>query len=346
MPASTATPTGQSQTEKNEEPAATMRPGAKAPSTRTSRRPTRTPTSESPAAAIATPVAAAVGTVAAALPNTGIGSGKIPVFDHIVLIVFENHGFDSVIGNTQMPTFNALASKYVLLTQYHAVRHPSLPNYIALMSGDTFGITKDCTDCFLPQTNLADRIEASGRTWKTYQEDMPSPCFLGNAEPYFQKHNPFLYFDDIRTNSDRCNRSIVPLTQLDADLAANQLPNFSFIMPNICNSGHDCDGSMSDKWLAPMIAKLQSAPALQKNSLIIVTFDESEGQNDSCCGLPKSAGGRVATILISPEAKAGFQDATPYSHYSLLKTILGAWSLPDLGNTAMGETQPILEPWK
>jgi acid phosphatase len=270
----------------------------------------------------------------------------VPAFDHIVLILLENHDFDQVIGNPKMPNLNAWATQYALLAQYHAVRHPSLPNYIALMSGGTFGISKDCTDCFLDQANLADRIEASGRTWRDYQEDMPSPCFTGDAKLYVQKHNPFMYFDNIRLNSSRCDEHVVPLTQLDADLAANQLPNFTFIMPNMCHSSHDCELDVADQWLGDMVNNLQDSPALSKNSLIIIAFDESDGNNDSCCGLAKKAGGQVAVVLISPLVKPGYQDLTPYSHYSLLKTILMAWNLPDLGKTAMPETQAILGPWK
>ena len=120
---------------------------------------------------------------------------QVPNFDHIVLIVLENEDYQKIVNNTEMPLLNALAKKYVLLSNYFAVRHPSLPNYIALVSGETQGITKDCRDCFVDQPNLADLIEKSGRTWKAYQEDMPGACFLGDADPYVQKHNPFIYFD-------------------------------------------------------------------------------------------------------------------------------------------------------
>src|SRR5918995_22111 len=138
----------------------------------------------------------------------------VPNFGHIAIIMFENKEFGSVIGNPLMPTYNRLAREYTLLTQYYAIRHPSLPNYIALMGGDTFGIDTNCNDCFIDAPSLPDLIEASGRTWKTYQEDMPEPCFLGSTHLYAQKHNPFVYFDPIRLNPERCIRSVVPLTQL------------------------------------------------------------------------------------------------------------------------------------
>lgn len=272
---------------------------------------------------------------------------QVPNFDHIVLMVLENEDYQKIIDNPEMPLLNALANKYVLLSNYFAIRHPSLPNYIALVSGDTQGITKDCRDCFVDQPNLADLIEESGKTWKTYQEDMPGACFLGDSDPYVQKHNPFIYFDSIRLDPARCQQSIVPITQLDKDLAANNLPNFSFIMPNICNSAHDCPLGTADKWVANMVSKLQASPSFGSNTLIVITFDEGDKENTgSCCGLGKEAGGQVFTALISPLAKEDFSDSTPYSHYGLLKTILQAWNLPGLGNTTDPATQPILLPWK
>jgi len=285
---------------------------------------------------------------ATALQGSAQGSvtGKIPAFDHIVMIALENEDYEAIIGNPQMPNVNALAQQYVLLSNYFAVTHPSLPNYIALMSGDTQNIHSDCNDCFVNATNIADLITASGRTWKSYEEDMPSACFIGDSKLYAQKHNPLLYFDSVRLNTALCDKSIVPLTQLDSDLASSQLPNFSFVMPNLCNSGHDCAPDKSDTWIHDMVAKLQASPALGTNSLIVIVYDEGAKDNKgSCCGMGSKAGGKVAAILISPLAKPAFNDDTEYSHYSLLKTILTAWNLPALGMTQNPATLPIVAPW-
>ncbi len=273
--------------------------------------------------------------------------GSIPHFEHIILIVFENHTYDQVIGNPSAPFFNQLASQYVLFTSYYAVTHPTLPNYIALIAGDTFGIHSDCTKCYLKHTSLPDLIEASGRTWKTYQEGMPSPCYTRFYRKYDMVRNPFVYFDSIRTDAARCKGNVLPLTQLAVDLKDNRLPNYALINPDMCNSGHNCSIYIADEWLKKMIEELQSSNALGDSSAIFVTFDEAQKTNTgSCCGLGTSAGGQVATILISPQAKSGFQDSTPLSHYSLLKTILLAWNLPALGKTEEPETSAITAPWK
>ena len=250
----------------------------------------------------------------------------------MVEIILENREYGFVIGNTrQMPFLNKMAQEYTLLTQYYAVSHPSLPNYIAMIAGSTLGIKSDCTTCYVNSPNLADLIEASHRTWKSYQEDMPSPCFSGSTELYAQKHNPFAYFDDIRTNQARCEANIVPLTALDAALAGPGLPDFSFITPNMCNSGHDCELDVVDKWLSNTVGKIMDSKSYDSRTLIVVTFDEGQGDH-SCCGLGQTAGGQVATVLISPLVKGGFQDDTAYSHYSVLKTIAGCLGVnPSLG---------------
>ncbi|MDD2921424.1 MAG: alkaline phosphatase family protein [Anaerolineales bacterium] len=272
----------------------------------------------------------------------------VPNFSHVVIIIFENKEFGSVIGNRNMPYFNLLADTYALLAQHYAPTHPSLPNYLSLIGGDTFNVADNCgsSDCYINAPSLPDLIEASGRTWKTYQDDMPEPCFTGDTLRYVRKHNPFIFFDAIRLNEERCRRSVVPLAQLDADLAANDLPNFIFITPDICYSAHDCALDLADNWMKEQIEKIYPAlDATGEPFLIILTWDEGQGDH-SCCGLPESAGGRVATILISPQARPNFQDHTPYSHYSILKTISEAWGLPYLGHAADKETTLITAPWR
>lgn len=271
-------------------------------------------------------------------------SEAVPNFDHIIWIVFENRSYDSVIGSPDMPYFNALATQNVLLTRYFGVRHPSLPNYLALIGGDTFGVTEDCTGCYLDETSLPDLLEAAGRTWKTYQEDMPSPCATGDTALYAQKHNPFVYFDAIRTNERRCQQSVVSFTELEADLRANTLPDFAFITPNLCHSGHDCDSTAVDAWLAALLPRLQNSPAFTENSLIVVTYDE--GKAGSWFGRKLEAGGHIAAVLISPRAKPAVHDDTYYNHYSLLKTLLLSWDLPPLGKTGGSRVRPITGVWK
>jgi len=310
------------------------------------------------ACAVSTPPVTPIPPTSTPIPPTAVSTGTptftpsptpeplVPNFEHIVIIVFENKEFDRVIGNEDMPIFNSFARDYTLLTQHYAIRHPSLPNYLAMIGGDTFEIDRNCEDCFIDAPSLPDLIETSGRTWKTYQEDMPRPCFIGDWGDYAQKHNPFMYFNPIRLDAARCEEHVRPLTDLPADLVAGALPNFVFITPNLCNSAHDCWLGITDNWLgAQMQPLLDYFSAHSQSFLIILTWDEGDSEA-SCCGLPEEAGGRIATVLISPQAKNGFEDDTPYTLYSLLKTIAEAWKLPHLGHAADAENLVIVNPWK
>lgn len=269
----------------------------------------------------------------------------MPPFSHIFIIILENKEFGTVIGSRKgMPNFNLWASEYTLLTQFYAIRHPSLPNYLALISGDTFGVDTDCNGCYQNAPVLPDLIEASGRTWKGYFEDMPEACYAGDTHIYVQKHNPFMYFDSIRLDAARCQRSVVPLTQLNADLAANALPDFALIIPNLCNDAHDCGVDVADTWLDHWVPPLMHTQAYTDGGLIVLTWDEGQGEH-TCCGLT-TGGGRIATVLISPWVKSGFEDDTPYTTYSLLKTIDKAWDLPYLGHAADDNNVLIEKPWE
>ena len=115
------------------------------------------------------------------------GAAPLPAFDHVVVIVFENKEATSVLGSRAAPTFNSYARRYAKLTRYYGVTHPSLPNYLALVSGSTQGITSDCTDCVVDAQSLANTIEASGRTWEAYAEVLPAPGFLGASRAATQR---------------------------------------------------------------------------------------------------------------------------------------------------------------
>ena len=276
---------------------------------------------------------------------TSVASGTVPSFSHVIIMMFENKEYGSVAGSSAWPNFNNLAKQYTSLTALDAVSHPSLPNYLAITSGSTQGVTSDCTTCYNGATNITDSVEASGRTWKAYMETMPSACYSGSSGTYVQKHNPFVYYNDIRNNATRCKSDGVPLTQLDTDLANNHLPNFVWISPNLCNDAHDCSGATGDTFLGKEVARIMNSPAFDAKSLLIVTFDEGSS-SASCCGMPSSGDGHIATLLISSLAKTGFQDATPYSLYSLLKTIEKSWGMPYLAHAGDAATSLINDAWK
>ena len=246
---------------------------------------------------------------------------SVPAFDHIFLLVMENHAFGEVIGNTQdAPYINQIASEYGTAANYFAVAHPSLPNYLALAAGDTFGVTDDCLSCFVSGPSLVDRIGASGRTWRAYMEQLPGPCFLGDGGSYAQRHNPFIYFDGIRM-TNQCG-NIVPFGNLATDIASTATtPDYIWITPDVCHDMHDCSTRTGDDWLRAVVPQILNSPACtSQDCLFLITWDEDDHSQQN----------KVATLVLAKEVPAGFVSQTRYNHYSLVRTIEQAWELPPL----------------
>jgi len=250
---------------------------------------------------------------------------------HVVLVVFENKAERQVIGSRVAPTFTALARRYVRLTNYHAVTHPSLPNYLALVSGQTHGVRRDCTPCVVDAPNLADTLDAAGRTWKTYAEGLPRPGYTGAASGrYVKKHVPFLYFRDVASNVAR-RHQIVPLPQLNADLESGTLPDFALVVPDLCHSMHDCPVRSGDRWLHERVPPLLELP----DTVVFVTFDE---------GAWGPGGNHVAALALGTAVRPAARIAQKTGHYGLLRTIEAVWGLPLLGHSA--SARPIAGIWK
>jgi hypothetical protein len=279
------------------------------------------------AAALLLAAAALLGCRAAA----SAAVAPIPAFDHIVVVVFENKEASTVLGSRAAPSFNAYARVYARMTRYYGVAHPSLPNYLALVSGSTFGVRTDCVHCTFGAQTLADTIDASGRTWKAYAEGLPSAGFLGVARGlYAKKHNPFTYFRPITGDPARAGQ-IVPAEQLSDDLATGTLPDFAFVVPNMCHSMHDCSLRVGDRWLRRTITPLLRVP----NTVVFVTFDEGTTR--------ANGGGHVTTLAVGTAVRhAVFTRVT--NHYGLLRTIEEAWSLPLLGRST--RATPITGIWR
>ena len=276
----------------------------------------------------------AVGPTSAARPTTGALAG-IPSFSHVIVVVMENKEYDEVVGSSSAPTFAALAHRYALLTDYSGVAHPSLPNYLALVSGSTQGITSDCTSCEVDARNLADTLGRAGKSWKTYAEGLPQPGFTGpSAGRYAKKHNPFVYFKDVTGNPSRL-RNIVPLSAFRSDLKARRLPNFSLVVPDLCHDMHDCSVATGDTWLASFLKPLLSSPAMSKG-VVFVVFDEGTSS--------AGGGGHVPALVLGASVRPGSRVAMALNHYSLLRTIEESWHLPFLGASATAA--PIAGIWR
>jgi len=262
-----------------------------------------------------------VGSVTSNAATLTLSSAQ-PPFGHVFVVVEENTDYSSVIGTTVMPYLNTLIAKYGLATQYYANTHPSIGNYFMLTTGQILTNTDGmCPNTFpVSADNVVSELLLNGKTWKVYAEDLPAvgslSCGSGN---YVARHNPFPYFTDVQ-NSSVQKQNLVPFQDPNAgfahDLANNSLPDFSFIVPNLCNDAHDCSLSVADNWLKLNIDPLIRSQGFQKDGLLIIVFDESGSDNTN-------GGGRVVAVLISPpSSKAAYQSSTLYQHQSVLRLML------------------------
>lgn len=262
---------------------------------------------------------------------------------HIVVIVLENRDFEQVIGNEGAPFINGLARRGALATRFFAVARPSLPNYIALTGGSTFGIESNCLSCSVSETSIVDQFESAGISWKAYMESMPTPCYRGvDLGRYAKRHNPFAYYDRIINSPARCAK-IQPLSVLVGDLTNGKLPTFAWISPNLCNDGHDCGIGTADRFIGRLLPFVERA--LGPNGYLILTWDEASEENtESCCG--RSIGGHIATIVIGPNVKPGFRYEVPSDHYSTLLTIQQSLGLPPLRHAAASSARSLYPMFK
>jgi hypothetical protein len=257
---------------------------------------------------------------------------------HVAVIVLENEEYGDIIGARSAPYINSLARRYGLATGMYAITHPSLPNYLALTGGATFGIDSDCTGCSVGATSIVDQLAAAHLSWRAYMEDLPGPCFTGaSAGDYAKKHDPFAYYTRVTGDPTRC-ANIVPLTRLADDEQAGSLPRFAWITPNLCHDMHDCSVSTGDRFLAALVPALLRA--LGRRGLLFLTWDEGSS-DDGCCRL--ASGGHIVTIVAGGGARAHARLATPTDQYSVLQTIEDLLGLRRLRGAACACT-PSLQP--
>ncbi|HEV7572763.1 MAG TPA: alkaline phosphatase family protein [Thermoanaerobaculia bacterium] len=333
------------------------------------------------------------------LVGGSLGAATPPPIRHVFIIVLENKGFDTTFGASSPATYlsQTLTAQGQLLRQYYGIGHKSLPNYLAMVSGQApNGVTQaDCLvynnvvpgtqtsffgqtlgqGCIYPAETktVADQLTASGLTWKAYMQDIGSRCrhpALNSADgtlsarlgdQYAARHNPFIYFQSL-LDSGECVAHDVELADLQFDLAnAATTPNYAFIVPNLCEDGHDApcvDGRpgglvSADLFLRSWVPRILGSPAWTENGLLIITFDEAGSSDASACcnempglnttnpGGTGPGGGRTGAVLISRFIQPGSVNDTPYNHYALLRSIEDLFALPHLGFAAQPDLKPF-----
>ncbi len=278
----------------------------------------------------------------------------MPLFSSVTVIVMENTSWATLDASTNTPYIHSLKMTGGYATDYHGVAHPSLPNYLAMVSGDTQGVICDCNaapgsacgsfcalelpgSCACPTTgtSLATSLDAAQITWRGYEENMGTPCNMVDATPYAQRHMPFLYFPDVTTTASYCNDHVVDYTNFAADLASGAR-RFSFVAPNLTDDMHDPSFGAGpqnlangDTWLAAQLPNILTSSGFSDGALLVVVWDEDDGSG----GLTNTDD-PIGMFVLSPYARGGYVGMSHADHYALLATIEDGLNLGRLGNAA------------
>jgi len=254
---------------------------------------------------------------------------SLPHIDHIVIVVEENHSHKEIAGNSSAPYMNSLMKQGANMTNYHAIEHPSQPNYLDLFSGSNQGVTDDdVPDSKFSTANLASQLFAKNLTFAGYSEGMPAVGFdgayTGDPSGYARKHNPWVNFVNVPKAANQ------PLINFPSDL--NKLPKVSFVIPSLKNDMHDGTIREADEWL-----ELHLDPyvkwATSHNSLLIVTWDEDD----------QSQRNKIPTFLVGPMVEKGNYNED-VNHFNLLRTLEDLYGLEYAG--ASKNAKPITQIWR
>ena len=238
-------------------------------------------------------------------------------FRQAFIVILEN---TTAAAAEQQPYLSVLRQRGAYLAQHYGVTHPSQPNYIALVSGQTAGIQHD-GKAELDIRHLGDLLEAKGKTWRVYAEGYPGGCFTGEVQgKYVRKHVPFLSFNNVRLSPARC-ANIVSADRLDDDVAKGKLADVTFYIPDQDNDGHDTGPVYADRWLKARLGRYLDNAAFLRDRLAVVTFDEDDYSHDN----------RIYTVLLGSRVQPGATVTERTDHYRLLKTLETGLGLGDLG---------------
>jgi len=250
---------------------------------------------------------------------------------HVWVFVMENHSLGQILGNPQAPFLNRMARRHQVATQFYAPSHPSLPNYLAMISGSTQGCSSDrCKGGYTGPT-IARQLTQNGYRWQGFFEGLPRRGYLGDDHGgYVRHHNPFVYFKSV-TSKPRQRRHLRRFRAFPSSL--RRPPALSFIVPNNSHNMHSGSIRAGDGWLAHWVGRVQRSAGYRRDGTILIVWDEGHNDASGCC-LRGIHGGRVPLLIITPHAHSRHRLRRPTTTYSLLDTLEAGFRLPDLGLAA------------
>ena len=244
---------------------------------------------------------------------------QTPHSKHVILVMEENRGYSSVVGQTSVwPNLNNLINTGALATDYYANTHPSIGNYFMLTTGQIL-TNNDSSTKLWNADNIARRMLSAGVSFRIYAEGIKQGYLGGNTGAYAIRHDPFPMLSDIADDATVAKAHIWPFSQFATDLANGKLPEYSYIVPDLNDDAHNGTAQEADTWLhAKVISPLSTNSVFEPggDGVLIVDFDEA-ADSDTTHG-----GGHVACVLWGPAVKAGYRESsgTLYQHQSMLRT--------------------------
>lgn len=263
-----------------------------------------------------------------------VGAQEVPLSTHIWVLTEENHSFEDVVGNSQMPYYNQLIKQYGLATQFYSDQHSSLPALMWYVAGAPVETDNNTVSCNHPNDNIVRELLKNNYTWRSYQQDMPSAGYQGlyggPNNVYARRHNPLIDFTDVCPGTGQDTNS-VPYDQMATDYAQGNVVNYAYITPALTEDAHDGTLAAADQWLQENLPAILARPEFQPggDGILFIIWDEGTLSTDNRCSatVANGCGGRVATLVIGPRVKPGYQSTITYHSENVLKTICVAMGL-------------------
>jgi hypothetical protein len=266
---------------------------------------------------------------------TGVAAAQnVPRSSHVWMITEENHSYEDVVGNSQMPYYNQLLNQYGLATQFYANQHSSLPALMWLVAGAPVEPNNDTVSCNHGNDNIVRELLKHGYTWRSYQENMPYPGFQGlyggTSNNYYRRHNPLIDFSDVCQGTGQYKNS-VPYPQMATDFAQGKTANYAYITPDATEDAHSGSLQAADQWLQANVPAILARPEFRPggDGILFIVWDEGTLYTDNRCSatVKNGCGGRTATLVIGPQVKPGYKSTSTYHSENVLKTVCVAMGL-------------------
>jgi hypothetical protein len=265
---------------------------------------------------------------------------RVPQSSHVWVIAEENHSYEEVVGNGQMPYYNQLIRQYGLAGNFYSNQHSSLPALMWYVAGAPIEKNNNSVSCQHNENNVVRQLLQQGYIWRAYEENMPyagyQGLFGGSDDTYFRRHNPLIDFTDACPGTGQDTKS-APYSQMATDFAHGKTVNFAFITPDADQDAHNGTLEAADRWLQDNLPHILARPEFKSggDGILFIVWDESESSDDRCSATESTGcGGRIPNLVIGPQVKAGYRSTTTYHNENVLKTVCEAMGLSNCPGAA------------